>query len=64
MPRFIDYDYKQTVLLPVAFEDQILPAPSSTPFTTWSTTNSTCVYSIPSRRTMRMAAPRTIRRSC
>ncbi len=25
MPRFIDYDYKQTVLLPVAFEDQILP---------------------------------------
>ncbi len=25
MPRFIDYDYKQTVLLPVAFENQILP---------------------------------------
>jgi hypothetical protein len=25
MPRFIDYDYNQTVLLPVAFENQILP---------------------------------------
>ena len=25
MPRFIDYDYHQTVLLPVAFENQILP---------------------------------------
>jgi len=25
MPRFIDYDYSQTVLLPVAFESQILP---------------------------------------
>jgi len=25
MPRFIDYDYNQTVLLPIAFENQILP---------------------------------------
>ena len=25
MPRFIDYNYNQTVLLPVAFENQILP---------------------------------------
>lgn len=25
MPRFIDYDYNQTVMLPVAFENQILP---------------------------------------
>ena len=25
MPRFIDYDYNQTVLLPVAFENRILP---------------------------------------
>lgn len=25
MPRFIEYDYNQTVLLPVAFENQILP---------------------------------------
>lgn len=25
MPRFIDYDYNQTVLLPISFENQILP---------------------------------------
>jgi len=25
MPRFIDYDYNQTVLLPITFENQILP---------------------------------------
>jgi len=25
MPRFIDYNYNQTVLLPIAFENQILP---------------------------------------
>ncbi len=25
MPRFIDYDYRQTVMLPVDFNQQILP---------------------------------------
>jgi hypothetical protein len=25
MPRFIDYDYQQTVMLPVVFDQQILP---------------------------------------
>jgi len=44
MAKYKNYDYSQSLLIPVSLEEQLCPAPWSSLFTHWWRDESTCLF--------------------